>query len=449
MLDQTFTTENFRKIYDRENRRGLNLEDRFFPTLAGLTEDIRALTGEIRQLRRESHGRDDPAIPGQIAALLADRDVLKAQKDRAIDAELETVAQSVRSDSFAISLRQATGPGGKPVYPAEEIPGNFFVLKQLQENLRRLYGVKQANRHHIVCQVRDSIDNGFTWTLVRTDISTFYESIDRQKLMSKITSDQLLSVSSKRQIRRILEKYQQLSGAPIGLPRGVGVSAYLSELFMRELDTELRRLKGVVLYARYVDDIVVLFAPTMADDKAAYEGQVRAAIEAHGLTPNPLKTRSHNIDHSGAVSFDYLGYQFKVSGKRCTVHVSANKLVRYKKRLELCFDQFARRRPLEPKAARNLLIARLKFLTGNTRLHNSKQHALTGIFYNNSAISDATSLRGLDACKNHLASQTGIASLQTRLAEFTFVRGFEERRFQTFSPRALNRIVQAWQHEKT
>jgi hypothetical protein len=447
VLDQTFTTENFRKIYDRENRRGMNLEERFFPTLASLTDGIRSLTGEIRDLRRQSHGRDDPGVRGQIAALLANRDALKAQKNDAIDAELEALAATVRSDSFEITLRQAIGPGGKAIYPAEDRPGNFFVLKQLQENLKRLYGVKQANRHHIVCQLRDSIDNGFTWTLVRTDISTFYESIDRQQLLSKITSDQLLSVSSKRQIRRILQEYHRLSGAAVGLPRGVGVSAYLSELFMRELDAKLRRLKGVVLYARYVDDIVVLFSRTLTDEHAAYEGLVRAAIEGHGLTPNPLKTHAYNIDHSGALSFEYLGYRFEVSGKRCAVHVGSTRLTRYRKRLELCFDEFARRRPLEPKAARNLLVARVKFLTGNTRLHNSKRHALTGIFYNNSAISNTSSLQGLDAYKNHLAAQTGIPSLQARLADFSFARGFEERRFQTFPPKALNRIVKAWQHE--
>lgn len=448
MLDQTFTTENFRKIYDRENRRGLNLEDRFFPTLAGLTDEIRARTGEIRELRRSSGAGAGQAIQAQIEALLAARDALKTEKDAAIDAVLETLAANVRSDNFGISLRKTTGPGDKPVYPAEDLPGNFFVLKQLQENLKRLYGVKQANRHQIVCQVRDSISNGFSWTLVRTDISTFYESINRQSLLSKISSDQLLSVSSKRHIRKILEDYHRLSGESVGLPRGVGISAYLSELFMRDLDAKLRRLKGAVFYARYVDDIVVLFAPTRADDKAAYEGQVRDAIVAYGLTPNPDKTFSRNIEPTASIQFDYLGYRFEAAGGRCTVHVSAKKVARYKKRVELCFTEFERRRPLEPKVARSLLIARMRFLTGNTRLHNNKQHALTGIFYSNSAISDASSLAGLDAFKNHLAAQTGIASLQVRLAEFNFVRGFEERRFHTFSPRALNRIVKAWQHEE-
>lgn len=448
MLDQTFTTENFRKIYDRENRRGLNLEERFFPTLAGLTDEIRKLTGEIRDLRREIHGRDDPAIEGQIAGLLAERDALKSRKDEAIDAELEALAARVRAENFAITLRRTTGPGGKPVYPAEDVPGNFFVLKQLQDNLRRLYGVKQANRHHIVCQLRDSLDNSFTWTLVRTDISTFYESINRQKLISKITSDQLLSVASKRQIQKILQEYQRLSAEPAGLPRGVGISAYLSELFMRELDNKLRRLEGVALYTRYVDDIVVLFAPTKADDRAAYEARVREAIEAHGLTPNPAKTYTRNIDPSAPATFEYLGYRFDVAGGRCKLRMSASRFERYKKRIQLCFEQFARRRPMEPKAARRLLLARMKFLTGNTRLHNSKQHALTGIFYNNSAISESSSLSGLDAYKNHLASQTGIQSLQGHLAAFSFVRGFEERRFQTFTPRTLNRIVQAWQNEE-
>lgn len=448
MLDQAFTTENFRKLYDRENRRGVNLESRFFPGLADLTEEIRARTSEIKQLRRTPGFTESATLQAQVETIQSERAEWKKRKEDAVDAELEVLAADARADSFAISLRRAIGPGGKPVYPAEDLPINFFVLKQLQENLKRLYGVKQANRHHIVCQVRDTLNSNFRWVLVRTDIESFYESVDRQALLSKLSSDLLLSVSSKRHIRKILQNYGNLSGEPVGIPRGVGISAHLSELFMRKLDRKLRGLKGAVFYARYVDDIVIIFAPTRADDPASYEREVRAAIAKHGLNPNPAKTFTRVIGPTNSAKFDYLGYRFEATGGRCAVHVSAKKIARYKKRVELSFADFRRRMLVEPKIARRLLIARMRFLTGNTRLHNNKQHAMTGIFYSNSEITDSSSLSGLDAYKDYLAAQTGIASLQNQLAHFSFVRGFEERTFHIFTPHSINRIVQAWKYEE-
>jgi len=58
MLDQMFTAENFRRIYDTENRKGVDLATRFFPTLEPLTHALRDKVKEIRDLRKvEPHSR--------------------------------------------------------------------------------------------------------------------------------------------------------------------------------------------------------------------------------------------------------------------------------------------------------------------------------------------------------------------------------------------------------
>jgi len=51
MLDQMFTAENFRRIYDVENRKGLDLATRYFPTLEPHTLAIRDKINEIREHR--------------------------------------------------------------------------------------------------------------------------------------------------------------------------------------------------------------------------------------------------------------------------------------------------------------------------------------------------------------------------------------------------------------
>lgn len=51
MLDQMFTAENFRRIYDAENRKGLDLASRYFPTLEPLTLAVREKVQDIRDHR--------------------------------------------------------------------------------------------------------------------------------------------------------------------------------------------------------------------------------------------------------------------------------------------------------------------------------------------------------------------------------------------------------------
>lgn len=54
MLDQMFTAENFRRIYDAENRKGLDLANRYFPSLEPLTLAVRTKVQDIRDHRTAS-----------------------------------------------------------------------------------------------------------------------------------------------------------------------------------------------------------------------------------------------------------------------------------------------------------------------------------------------------------------------------------------------------------
>lgn len=51
MFGQTFTSENFRRIYDSENRKGLDLASRYFPNLEHYTKAVREKVQEIHDLR--------------------------------------------------------------------------------------------------------------------------------------------------------------------------------------------------------------------------------------------------------------------------------------------------------------------------------------------------------------------------------------------------------------
>ena len=320
MLDQMFTAENFRRIYDAENRKGVDLATRYFPTLNPFTLAVRDKVQEIRNLRKIEATLAADDFEAQLLTLKAELADSKAAKSSAVDALMDDISQRVLKPSFKINLSQKTGPKGKPVFCIDAEPETFFVIKQLQRNIHRIYGVKQANRHDLVCQLRDMLDSKFPFELVRTDISSFYESIDRKRLVEKLDRDQLLSPTSKKYIKQVLESYGLISGTPTGVPRGVGISAYLAELYLRPVDTAIRAIPGVVLYCRFVDDIMAVFArPSAGKNLGSFKELIIAIFGDNGLTHNATKTSEFTLTDTDPKKFEYLGYRFHLKPGQCEI----------------------------------------------------------------------------------------------------------------------------------
>jgi hypothetical protein len=53
MLDQSFSAENFRKILDYENRKGVYLEGEYFPDIGKVTEEIKKCNTEVREKKHK------------------------------------------------------------------------------------------------------------------------------------------------------------------------------------------------------------------------------------------------------------------------------------------------------------------------------------------------------------------------------------------------------------
>ncbi len=447
MLDQMFTAENFRRIFDSENRKGLDVANRYFPILEPHTLAVRNKAQEIRDLRAKEATLTAEDFRTQLATLKTELASLKAAKSSAVDDLMEEISLRVLQPAFKIGLTQKMGPKGKPVFCINAEPETFFVIKQLQRNIYRIYGVKQANRHNLVSQVRDMVSTRFPFELVRTDISAFYESIDRKALIEKLDRDQLLSPSSKKFIKQVLDSYGTISGTATGVPRGVGISAYLAEVYLRQVDRDIRALPGLVLYGRFVDDIVAVFArPPTGTSLGSYKELMIAIIGKSGLAHNPKKTFEFDLAKPGTKKFEYLGYRFLLCSGSCKISPSAAKVRKYKARVKAAFQEYWRERSYNSRGAFRKLVARIKFLTGNTRLSNSKSSATTGIYYNNSVVTDPSSLKHLDNLLKRHAAELKRTNLIKRLKPYKFENGFKSRRFHNFSTRELQTIVGAWKH---
>lgn len=447
VLDQMFAAENFRRIYDTENRKGADLATRYFPTLEPFTLAVRDKVKDIRDLRKIEATLTADDFKTQLLALKAELVALKAAKSSAIDVLMDEISHKVLKSSFKIGLSQKMGPKGKSVFCIDAEPETFFVIKQLQRNIHHIYGVKQASRHDLVCQLRDMLGSKFPFELVRTDISSFYESIDRKRLVEKLDRDQLLSPASRKYIKQVLNSYGDISGSATGVPRGVGISAYLAELYLRPVDSTIRALPGLVLYCRFVDDIVAIFArPPAGKDLGSFKDLITAIFGDHGLTHNTVKTSELRLADTDPKKFEYLGYRFLIRPGLIEISPSAAKVMKYRARMNAAFTDYWRENPINPKSAFRKLVARVKFLTGNTRLSNSKACAVTGIYFNNSIVTDLSSFKLLDKRLKRRIGELKRTSLQKKLKNLKFATGFEQRQYHNFSTNDLKMIVGVWKH---
>jgi len=445
-MDQSFSVDNFKKILSYENRKGRNLEKEFFPAVFETTKQITEINKKIHtQLRFRD--TDEKVL----AKLNEEKVSKKNLKQELIEKQLNEVSEKLLDPKFKIAISRVE-TDDKPVYTTTETAENYFAIKQLQYNVRKSFKVKQANRFAIVNQINSLLTDNFPKIVLRTDVKSFYESIPHDKLLTKINDNPLLSFLSKKLIWKILKDFLLESAATdkVGIPRGIGVSAYLAELYMRDIDKEISSLKDVTYYARYVDDIIIVFTPTTNQKTPTYIDQVKNIMETGtGLKMNPVKTNELDLVKSNAVSeLNFLGYQFQFKDLMFDqIKLTTDKINKYKGRITNAIQEFNSQSRFDSRGARRILIHRLNFLTGNTRLENNKANVLVGIYYTNSLLSEP--LDDLISLDNFLAAEVDAnitnRDLRRRLKLFSFKKGFEEKKYVNFSSKTkrvtLNEIL--------
>lgn len=440
MLDQSFSTENFRKIFDEENRKGNDVASHFFP----IVKDINA---NIKSLKKKIKAEKDDSLKEKLNEQLNEQ---KERKETELSKELEKLSFEINAKKskgkYQLKLEKSDEIASKPVYLIQKDALSFFVVKQIQKNIHKLYKVKQSDRHQIVSQLFHLLNNQFPKHLIRTDIKEFYESIPQDKLLEIIERENLLSFSSKQYIKAILKEYQVLSGKTVGIPRGIGVSAYLAELYMREFDSHIKDDDEVIFYARYVDDIVVLYAPKPDTDTSTKLKKFRDQAAKLELLLNDDKSKTFEYLLPKPFKFDFLGYEFSYDEKTKTINldISDKKLAKYKFRIEKCFKNYIQTESLRRAQARKKLISRVEFLTSNTKLYGNKTGTLVGVYFSNKLITKLDKLSDLDSTLLNEVAKLKTPQLQAKLSIFSFRKGFVKKIFHAYSVQDIGKIVKVW-----
>lgn len=447
-MKQSFNVENFIKIYYDENRKGDYLDGRFYEFY-----ELKDLGQKIKQINQNFRDKAYTTQAQKESAAQEKEELLKSKFDK-LEIILLTVEEKIDKKDYQISMDTKTIKS-KTAYTLDRSNiETFFLFKQIQKNIQHSFKVKQADRNEIVSQVVNMLDNGFPKYIIRTDIKSFYESIPHDKLKKVIGDNHILSPLSKKVINEILRQYRAITGLDKGIPRGIGISAYLAELYMRDFDNDIKNLNNVTYYARYVDDIIILFTPNNQHENTDYLNLIDEKITRLGLNRNIEKTKPMNMIQTNNFNFDFLGYNFTFANP-LKIDLSRNKEQTYKRKLNLAIDDYNTASKYNEKNARRLLIKRLKYLTGNTRLLGVKKDILIGAYFSNQQVSVHLKLKKLDnylkcvAIDRYLQPYScldlnGATELKNKLKTFSFFDGFKYKKFYKFSKKELDEILYIW-----
>jgi len=475
MFDQSFSAKNFYNILLIENRKGRNLEKEFFEQeiFIKYTLRIRDINKKLKKnlvtfINQDQKSRkpSNEVYERYKSSLGYYKKKLKFEKEERLLDLLNEVSINIQQPYFKFSLTTKLF-NGKRIYTVDNNVETYFAMKQLQYNFHKLYGVKQANRFEIVNQVKNLLNDRFPKYIIKTDIKGFYENIPNSEIIEKLNSDNLLSPKSKKFIKQILRNYEKLALVPKGqgIPRGIGISAYLSEYYMRRLDKQLIDLEDVVYYSRYVDDILIIFTPKYDYTITNYFERVKEIVEIkYHLALNNRKTDRINLikkqntiqindnSKSSPQRLNYLGYSFELlnnSKKQnipdIEIYLTQDKINRYKTKIKNSLDIYNRYKD-KNKAYRHLK-NRVKFLTGNTRLINNKSNVLVGIYFSNTLLTKPDTLKILDKYLIwYIKRNVKKTSHKEALLKYSFFEGFTEKenRFYTFDKYQLRQIVKIW-----
>lgn len=447
MLDQSFSAQNFYTIYKQENKKGKNIIADFFPEAAAYHLKIKRVRNLISKSYSNKRSSSLPWFEIRISNLYLLLKLLKKKRNTIIMDCLNEISCNIASkkSDFRVS-KSLKKRNEKDTYQLDGTAESFFTEKQIQRNIKYTYQVKQNDRDLIIPQLKSCLNNNYPMYIIRTDIKSFYETIDREILLTKLNKSSILSLVSRKIIAKLLHSYGVTSGEDNGIPRGLGISAYLSELYLKEFDEKVRGISNLIFYSRYVDDIAIIISPYPTDNKENYLQLIKGFLNDDNLSINIQKDKTalYSIPED-KYDFDYLGYKFQNNGKKLKLSISDKKKEKYINKIKQIFDKYNKSCIRTPEKSRRELLLRLNFLTSNTRLSNNKGNAIVGIFNSNKWVTDTTFLKALDGELSKAISGINNKGLKTKLYnKYKFANGFEKRKFVNFSSKDFSIISKGW-----
>ena len=478
-LDQNFNAKNFGVIYNLLNRKGkidITKMSYEFQEIVGQIKQCRNELRVLRQKKRSSWSEDEKVL---FDTKNDELDSLLDARSEELDKNISDIADEVNNSKFRFSMRMHKHGEHEEFTIDTARLAPYFAICQLQYNLKMVFNVNMPSRHQIMCQLKillNTITNGY---IIRADVEDFFESIPQAQLIQKLENNSLLSYKSFAFIKSILKMYEECktkddSNEGKGVPRGVGISSMLSEIYMQDIDRIIRSRDEVVYYVRYVDDIFMILT-SLGSEKSIedYYKSLCGLFNTYGLSLHDTtheKTKLIRVSNESdrkIDDFDYLGYGLSLNVNKgnplkTEFGLSSKRKDKYRKKIKKAFLHFENLCRVNIRQARRDLLDSLDFITGNCRLANTKGGVKVGVFYSNDLLTKY-GIKNLESFTKMLQNypftvyenafvsshekDVFVKKLKERISKFSFEKSWENKRVCSLS---IDRIAEitGWLYEK-
>lgn len=337
-----------------------------------------------------------------------------------------------------------------------------LILRAISRYLTWRFGLRVRGRDEIVREVVESLGDSTPMYIIRRDIESFYESVPIERVRGDLLHTAVLPIQPRLFIKAFFDKFCGAGGQ--GVPRGVGLSAIIAELAMKDVDSRIREIPGVYKYFRYSDDILI-FSYLPPAEIASHLVQI---IGPH-MSFNESKAQDVSVVDSGAnvvdCSFEYLGYRFSFRSqcgsskpREVRLAISEKKINRMKTKVICSLKSFRKNHDM------GLLRDRLTYASGNfyayrrgARFIKQSRYARAGIYFNYHLCGtyrgsvfqryDCRELKALDGFFQSMIKSAGLSGpFAHAIQKISFYKGYEKRMMVRFNPQRVQQITAAWRN---
>lgn len=377
----------------------------------------------------------------------------------------------------------AASAGGKKVLSTNNAV-DALVLRKINDNIRRAYGIRQAQRSHAIKLARKALSEWTPKGIVSLDLKSCFESITPGDVITRLKVDGRVSHQTIHLLETFFRQTKSFGSNRYskGLPRGVLISSTLAELFLKDLDRKVSTLSGLYVYIRYVDDILAI----AAKPPEVLHEEITSHATSMGLKINTTKSFmrqagcvcgfscTHDtgkcpcpdgkciceLPKGNLESIDYLGYKLifatgRLAQKKpaCYALIATRKVKKIKTRAAQAISAYRKR------ADYSLLRDRLRYLTRNITIDKSLKSSrlLSGIAFTYDQYSappgqhpfQTVTIEHLDKflrtkLRRLLSKSTLPKNLKQALLINSFVAGHSKRHRVTFAAPRIKAIRNCW-----
>lgn len=490
MSSFSYSIDQIDKIFESASRRGqirkdwLKLNEHDVDVVyKELAEKRKALKGKLKEERGKNERRED------VISDLEEQLEKNIEEKGYVEKEIkEEVLHDILKRDFEIDVKQKWHEdSGKYIYVTENDRNSFFACKIINDELQKTYKIDQPNRNVILKNLMLLLQDKVDKIIVRADIKSFFESIPREKLITDIEKDGIISHRSIKLMKRMFYKLTSEYGYDKGVPRGISFASSLADIYLRNIDRQISEQNGIYFYSRYVDDVIIIASPSkeFPTAKKLYN-KIESIFNGRGLFLHPegegekyMATDVHD-GTSGLISFDYLGYNITLYTNLGYVsyRLTSSRMSKYKEGITTAINYYkciATHNPRTDDARKKKAVMRhrqplyrlyklLGYFTCNYYLGGAKSNILSGIFFKHSLLTDTAQLRELDTFlyksfdetitedmfRGKFEDSKYLDKVRKKIRDdFSFEKGFANRRMCHLTSADFKMIKHVLQHEET